>query len=484
MDETEIAPDPQLMESMRAVGYTLETAVADVIDNSITARATRIDILFAAAPEPYIAILDNGTGMDEAGLLAAMRLAGRSPLGERSSQDLGRFGLGLKTASLSQCRTLTVVSKTDGQVRGVRWSLEHLARTGRWALLVLDDAEIEELPEACRLDSIASGTLVLWTDLDQINALPDQVERQLDEDMIHTRDHLALVFHRFVGAGKGAVRITINGADVPPVDPFLTDHRATQVSSPEEFTIAGEPIRVQAFTLPYVSKLTNAERSRAHIAGTMRDSQGFYIYRAKRLVIWGTWFRIVPKDDLGKLARVRVDIPNSLDHLWSLDIKKSTAFPPPEVKTVLRRLAGRFVHPSKNTHIYRGRPARPDDPVKRLWTLVEERGSFRYEVDRDHPSLASMSEALDKDSLLALERFLRALESSFPVEDAYNRLGSDAEHKPAAVDQQELADMARLVGERSIARGASVEDVAAQLSTVEPFISVPDLEKFLRKVFR
>lgn len=482
MQEAEVAPDPQLMESMRAVGYTLETAIADVVDNSITAQASRVDIHFSAAPIPYIAILDTGTGMSPEELHEAMRLAGKSPTGIRAADDLGRFGLGLKTASLSQCRTLTVVSKQRGAVQGVRWSLDHLAATGRWALLILSDDDLAQVPEVSRLNTASSGTLVVWTDLDQIHALPDQLERQMDDEMARVRDHLALVFHRFIGQSNKKFMLRLNGADVPTIDPFLRDHRATQTSTPETLTVAGEPVSLESYTLPYVSKLTQSERQRAQIAGTLRDSQGFYIYRAKRLVIWGTWFRIVPKDDLGKLARVRVDIPNSLDHLWSLDIKKSTAVPPPEVRAALRRLAGRFVHPSKTTHMYRGRPAQTNDPVDRLWTLIEERGSFRYEINRNHPAISVLSGDLDSESMRTLDRLLGSIESSFPVEDAYNRLGSDAHHQPSKVDEDALAELAARMWSVQPPGGASLEDFAARLASVEPFSAIPDVLKFLRKV--
>src|SRR4051812_33993754 len=130
------------MESMRAVGYTTETAIADIIDNSVSALAGTVGIFFSAGPEPHVAILDDGEGMDGDGLFEAMRLAGRSPRSKRGEHDLGRFGLGLKTASLSQCRCLTVVSKRDGETNGVRWDLNHLTATGTWSLQVLEVSEI------------------------------------------------------------------------------------------------------------------------------------------------------------------------------------------------------------------------------------------------------------------------------------------------------------------------------------------------------
>ena len=133
--------------------------------------------------------------------------------------------------------------------------------------------------------------------------------------------------------------------------------------------------------MPYLSKLTAKDRATALISGTLRDTQGFYIYRAYRLVQWGTWFRLMPKGDMSKLARVQVDIPNSLDDLWSLDIKKSAAIPPAEVRQLLRRLAGQIVQPSQRVQRFRGRRASREDRIQRLWLLIEERGSFRYEIN-------------------------------------------------------------------------------------------------------
>ena len=182
--------------------------------------------------------------------------------------------------------------------------------------------------------------------------------------------------------------IALNYDELEEIDPFLTAHRSTLKAQPESFEVEGQRIDVQAFTLPLVSKLTSADRKRALVAGRIRDSQGFYIYRAMRLVIWGTWFRILPKDDLAKLARVRVDVPNTLDHLWALDIKKAAALPPPEVKSRLKRVADRIIKPSRNVHLYRGRPEAQADPLTRTWQLIEDRGSFRYEVNRDHPLIS------------------------------------------------------------------------------------------------
>jgi hypothetical protein len=469
------------MESLRAVGYSLETAVADIIDNSITAGGDQVDVRFTAIPKPRIAIVDNGSGMDQETLAQAMKLAGRPPSYRRQPHDLGRFGLGLKTASLSQARSLTVATKQGQPLRAVRWDLDHLATTGRWSMQVLDDTEVHSLPWIESLDSHESGTLVLWGKLDQLHAAPELVESQFDELMKRVRDHLGLVFHRFTGSTMPPLTkpltLRINGAAVPRVDPFLTHHRGTREGPQEHINVGDARVTVQPYTLPYISKLSAADRRVAQVAGPLRDSQGFYIYRAGRLVLSGTWFRIIPRGELGKLARVQVDVPNTLDHLWALDIKKSSASPPPEVRRRLAQIAGQIVAPSRRVHQYRGR--RLDaDKVERLWNLIEDRDTFRYEINREHPLVVALFESLDGPGQAALTHLLRVVEATFPVEDAYNRLGSNNSHAPSTVESAELVELAKAIYE---SLGETVEVLTQRLALIEPFSYVEDLESFLRE---
>lgn len=476
-----VAPDPQLMESMRAVGYTLETAIADIIDNAITAGGHQVDLRFTATPEPRIAIIDNGSGMDSDTLLRAMQLAGRPPSVQRKPYDLGRFGLGLKTASLSQARSLTVATKQGEALRAVRWDLDHLKATGKWSLQVLEGHEVRMLPWVESLEPYETGTLVLWENLDQLHAHPEQVESHLDELMMRVRDHLSLVFHRFTASKMAPLSkpllIRINGAPVPKIDPFLADHRGTQVGLEETIEVDGNIITVQPYTLPYISKLSGVDRRTALVAGSLRDSQGFYVYRAGRLVLWGTWFRIMPRDELGKLARVRVDMPNTWDHLWGLDIKKSSAIPPPGVTRRLKQIADRIVGPSRRVHVFRGRRVETDK-VERLWRLVDERGTFRYEINLDHPLIVSLAESLDSSGLTALRHLLTVIEATFPVEDAYNRLGTDNSHTPALIEKERIAELARVF---HASTGVDIDTLAQRLALIEPFNSIADLKSFLKE---
>ena len=158
---------PTLMESTRAIGYSIEAAIADIIDNSIAASASRVDIDFFPIGEAYIAILDDGWGMSSEELISAMQYGSRNPLETRDENDLGRYGLGMKTASLSQCRILTVLSKKSGILTGAQWNLNHIQQAESWSLLVLAEEEAKEYPSFDKLNQYENGTLVIWQDLDK-----------------------------------------------------------------------------------------------------------------------------------------------------------------------------------------------------------------------------------------------------------------------------------------------------------------------------
>ncbi|MGW9413094.1 ATP-binding protein [Arthrobacter cupressi] len=467
------------MESMRAVGYSFETALADLIDNSITADATAVRIYFTAANEPYVAVLDDGRGMSAAEAQMAMRLAGTNSRDVRSGHDLGRFGLGLKTASISQCREVTLVSKWQGEVHGFRWDLDYLSKTGQWSLISLEAEDCQQLPHFSDLDEQSSGTLVLWRKLDRFEAFGGDIAKVMDESMVQAKGHLGLVFHRFLAGEHGRpFEILVNLQKVEGADPLLPKHKSTQIGPKESIHVEGQTIELQSFTLPHLNKLSSSDRKRAFLGGSLRDTQGFYIYRAKRLVIWGTWFRVAPKQELGKLARVRVDVPNSLDHLWALDIKKAQAVPPPAVRTRLRQVADRIVAPSRKVHEFRGRKVE-NEPVNHLWDVIDDRAAFRYEVNRDHPAVAALQERLDQESIALVESLLRLLEQGFPVDDVYNRLGQDATHAPAATDDSDLADLAVRLW-HSLRTALTPQDFVSAMCRAEPFDAHPNAETILK----
>ncbi len=469
------------MESMRAVGYTLQTAIADIVDNSISAEASNIDIHFNSAEPDHLAIIDDGTGMSADVAVDAMRLAGRSPTAPREKTDLGRFGLGLKTASLSQCRTLTVASIADGTLCAYRWSLDHLLKVGKWALTELSPKEIEQLPRANEFLSNEQGTMVLWQDLDYLVDARGVSQTALDEALIETRNHLALVFHRYLDGEHGRpFSIQINGKAPDKIDPFLKNHRGTQRGPRESFDVDRHRVEAYPYTLPFLNKLTGSDRKRAGITTTLRDSQGFYIYRQMRLVIWGTWFGILPKDGLGRLARVQVDVPNTLDHLWALDIRKSAAVPPPAVKAQLRRIADRILEPSRDAFRYRGR-ADGDNKTVRVWTRLEDREGFRYEINRRHPLIQGLGGQLDGRAEMELGRVLQLIEDSFPIYDACNRLSRNRQPANQAADDQQILAFAQQLWGIQRSSGIEPTEFVSAFEYTEPFCQAENPADILRK---
>lgn len=475
--DIEVPPEPQLLESMRAIGYTVETAIADLIDNSITAGARRVDVFFKPLEGEYVAVLDDGSGMAKEDAVEAMRLAASSASTARGENDLGRFGLGLKTASLSQCRSLTLATKQGDTIHAFRWSLDHVVTLGTWSLQVLSEDEISGLPRISALKSQAHGTLVIWQDLDQFHRARGSDETQFTQAMADVADHLGLVFHRFMEKGsQQRLRLFMNGKEIRAADPFLQGHPLTQRSPLESLSMDEDAVLVQAFTLPHVSQMSADEVQRARVGSSIRDRQGFYVYRNLRLVIWGTWFRVQTRTELTKLTRVRVDIPNSLDRDWSLDVKKSTALPPPAVLKRLRHLAEAFVTPSRRTQRFRGRPA--EDSVQRLWLVNEDRDGFAYKANRSHPLVLAAEQGR-----ISTEALLTHLENSFPVMDAHLRLSGDEKPTTSRLTKEELVGVATVLW--SLAKGRRSPDEFIQSATqAEPFHLHPLAEEVLQEVVK
>ena len=347
---------PTLIESTRAIGYSLEAAVADIIDNSIAASARNVDIYFFPVNDAYIAILDNGNGMSENEIDIAMQYGSKNPMEDRDKKDLGRFGLGLKTASLSQCRRLTVITKQEDRLEGRQWDIDHVAEVGDWSLIILDDEEMSRFPHVNELKEYESGTLVVWQELDRLKAGEINFESSLGRKIDRVRDHLSLVYHRYL-MGEPEItklKLSINGEKVKAIDPFLTE-KSVQAMDDEMLIIRENKILVRPYILPHISNLTSDEIKMLGGKDGLRKQQGFYIYRNKRLLVWGTWFRMMRKGDLSKLARIRVDIPNTLDDLWTLDIKKSSALPPAEVRKNLEIIINQIAERSKRTWTFRGK---------------------------------------------------------------------------------------------------------------------------------
>jgi Histidine kinase-, DNA gyrase B-, and HSP90-like ATPase len=391
----EVNPDPrQMVESLRDFGYTLPSALADLIDNSLTAGAKHIEVVIDAEPGPsgaFVAVLDDGTGMDKQTLVEAMRMGTTGPLALRPESDLGRFGLGLKTASLSQGRCLTVATRTvrDNAPVTRRWDIGHIQKTGRWQLLEDPTPAAEEFVR--KLSGMSSGTAVVVEELDRATFLkvsPHQVDEHLGQVLQAVREHLAMVFHRFIEDG---VEIKVGATPLMPWDPFL---RGKSGQLPEERLILdGQVITVVPFVLPHHSKLSDDEHVQAGGPRGWNEHQGFYIYRGRRLIVPGTWLNLgLRKEEHFKLARIRVDLPNSLDSEWQLNVMKSHVAAPAVLRDDFRRIASEVRRQASAVYRYRGEKVTPTQrpPERFVWKREQGRTGVRYRIDRTHPVVQAL----------------------------------------------------------------------------------------------
>ncbi|MBS3947491.1 MAG: ATP-binding protein [Dethiobacter sp.] len=467
---------PTLIESTRAIGYTLESAIADIVDNSVSAEGSSVEIYFFPTGDSYIAILDNGNGMNAGELETAMRYGSQNPNDKRAATDLGRFGLGLKTASLSQCRTLTVASTKGGSIEARRWDIDHVIETGKWSLIILDtEEEINAIPRIDNLRELNSGTLVVWQNLDRVKVGELNFDRSMGRKMDDVRSHLSLVFHRYLSgeAGLRKLQIKMNETAIDYADPFLK-RRNTQVMADEELIIDGTKVIVRPYILPHISNLSAEEIEELGGKEGLRKSQGFYVYRNKRLLVWGTWFRMMQQGELSKLARIQVDIPNDLDSLWALDIKKSTAMPPEILRNSLGSVIERLAEHSKRTWVFRGKKETHDSIVHVWLRFKGKQGGSYYAINRDHPLVEVFNDA-SPQMKRNIENLLNAIEVGLPLSSLYLDMNSDkpVENDVGTTMQEVEALLQGLLAQ--ISTNAGKAELMDRLAVSEPFVNYPQL---------
>ena len=411
-----VYPDaPTFVESIRSIGYSFESAVADIIDNSISKQARNIQVCFDSIEPRFLAIVDDGCGMSSEELKDAMKYGSRSSLEQRSSDDLGRFGLGLKMASLSQCRQLTVVSKKNGVLSGTEWNLDQI---GDWSLIIYDDSEFGDIPCMDLLRKNETGTLVVWRKFDRLGIGSDDYSEIFDNKIALSKKHLSLVFHRYLEpeAITKKINISFNGANLVAIDPFLTKNPATQQMEEDVIVIEEQKIRVRPYVLPFSAKLSQSEKKLLDDTSELKLNQGFYVYRNKRLIIWGTWFRLLRQEELKRLARIRIDIPNCLDSVWGIDIKKSSASLPEAIKERLKAIVSKAGDRSEHVYQYRGRKAN-DDKLEHVWSVVENRGEVKYKINRDTALFKGVQDSLPDSEQSKLNALITMIEDAFPFRD-------------------------------------------------------------------
>lgn len=478
-----------LLESLRGIGYAPWTAIADLVDNSVAAGARRVwvDFVWRGAAS-HVRVLDDGRGMDQETLVSAMRPGSCSPVQQRSLNDLGRFGLGLKTASLSQCRVLTVASRKAGGALVERcWDLDHVAAVDDWQLLVGRPDNVGDEADIPR--DFNSGTVVLWTSLDRLvgDASVGDVDarRRFFETARHVEHHLAMTHHRFLAGSQPRLRLYIGSGEqgrVAPWDPFMESHPATTRTPSERLQFAGGHAEVQGFVLPHRDRLTAEQLEAGGGPEGWLAHQGFFVYRGDRLVVYGGWLgfgaRRWARDELHRLARIRVDLANLADDAWKIDIRKSIAIPPSTIRDRLKALAEKVRAGSREVLAHRGgRTTRAmGEPLVRAWTAVESPRGVSYRVDRTHPAIRRV---LDTPGIpvQAIEEMLRVIEATVPVQRIWMDAVEHADFRSGSGDGD--ADPVLLAALHSLYAhlvrdiGIAPFDAKRQLLAIEPFNAYP-----------
>ncbi|MFC4640025.1 ATP-binding protein [Deinococcus hohokamensis] len=472
-----------LIESLRAFGYTPQAAAADIVDNAISAQARTIRLDFQWNGEhSSVSFLDDGTGMTAPELVEAMRPGGRGPLDARAAHDLGRFGLGLKTASFSQCRRLTVATRRAGGAVVVRrWDLDYVGQTGEWRLLHDPHPGSEPLLEP--LQQLPHGTMVLWEQLDRLAGGSARTDARAHKRFLAMTDtvekHLGMVFHRFL-EGRGRLQLFVNGQPVLPWDPFLSRHRDTQYLPGESLRHHGHPVAIEPFILPHRSRLSTDEYTSAAGPGGWNAQQGFYVYRNDRILVAGHWLGLgFQKDEHYRLARIRVDIPSALDAAWDIDVRKSRARPPGSLREDFVRIARLTRERAVEVYRRKGRPAGRSTATSAPAALWEARaGAARtdYLINRDHPLVTAVAARLGPDTA-ALRALLGLLERTVPVERIWLDVAEhpDQPTRPfEGIDPAEIEALVRDVYQTLRASGLDQEAARRRLEAM-PFGERPEI---------
>jgi len=420
-----------LMVSMRAMGYSFEAAIADILDNSISAGASQVQIGFPYSPtDCFVTVTDNGSGMTYDELFDAMKYGSVGKGNKRAENDLGRFGLGLKSASLSQCRRLTVITKKNGVVSAMTWDLDEVEKNQDWTLIVHAPAEIMHLRNYDQLNLLESGTVVIWENFDiiQKDIGSTGIYTELQRLAEATENYLSLIFHRFLNKKPGdkvpRLSIYINEHKLTGLDPFLEHHRKTNHRRLIDIAVNDSSdverhVLAQPYILPFQKDISKEDMKKLGGVESYRTRQGFYIYRNERLIIWGTWFGR-HKGELTKHARIKVDIPNTLDDLWNIDIKKQSAKIPSIIKQRLTKAVDEAMDIAIRAQKYRGRLEKVDTGVEYVWDRISLRdGLFTYRINRGARIFDLLQDELTPIAWQKLTMVLDEIEGSLPCQQIY-----------------------------------------------------------------
>ena len=467
-----------MIETFRAIGYSLETAIADIIDNSISAQAKKIYInRIWRGGKSIITIKDDGDGMSSEVIIQAMRPGTLNPLSDRSELDLGRFGLGLKTASFSQCRKLSVLSKRKGfEPAFWSWDLDYVAQSDKWELL-------QWMPEEFtgELDIFQSGTLVVWTDLDRIlspqtSVTDENAKRKFSISLDKVKNHIAMTFHRFIE--EKTLKIFWGEHEIEAWNPFCLNETKRQIRE-TEFIKGG--VLMKGYVLPHKNNFSTEQAfKKAEGINGYPAMQGFYVYRGKRLLLAGDWLGLFRKEEHYKLVRIQIDLPNNLDADWQIDIKKSKAYPPAVCREQLESYAKTVRSIGAEVYRHRGKivKQRAGQNFQPLWLEKKKDNKWSFVINREHLMIKELIDWAREKPEQAIETLLKFIEEAIPTKTIYinEAQGGETQKTPFSdMDTNIIKQMLKQMFDNQIIQGKTPKQAKALLKIIEPFNNYEDL---------
>ncbi len=411
------SPNPEfLIKSIAEQGYSLETALADLMDNSITSNANNIEVLIDTDSEPFRLFLsDNGVGMTEEELSKNMHFPSNSPDNKRNAKDLGRFGLGMKTASFSQTRKFTVLSKPKGQVKfnARTWDVDYLKLNG-WKIIVNNESEINDLISQYRklsneylggFDDYNANTIIVWDGLYKFESYikegnrKEALKREINEV---TADYLSLVLHRFLERSNNPIQIRINNIHVKSFNPFPEEEKDFRQIEPKQSQFRSDVIKIEGFVLPSrsINEANNGLSKWTTRYRGLMDMEGMYIYRADRIILFGGWNGIIKKAPRLQLARLRVEVGNKVDHLLHLNVAKSQISIPHELRVAFENYTEELKIEAEREYYNRGIRKFSNDKSQNHTQLFDRSNSNKgsiLEINNNFPLVKNLQESLSKN---------------------------------------------------------------------------------------
>lgn len=484
-DKAQAEPEASSMiETFRAIGYSVEAAIADIIDNAISAGAKNIRVDYEWNGESTtISVIDDGCGMTNNELINAMRPGSRNPLDIREQKDLGRFGLGLKTASFSQCKKFSVISKTEsGEISWWCWDLEYVNQVRSWQL-------VKYYPDESFLDKIkplTKGTAVIWWNIDRLTkgTQTDSTEAmdKFMKAMDGVKKHLAMVFHRFINEG---LKIYFKDRAIEPWDPFMIGVEGLQLKA--DVFLDNRKIMIKGFVLPHRSKLTAEQYN---YGKGPKDSwtahQGFYVYRNKRLLVAGDWLGIgnFKKEVHYDLCRIQIDLPNHCDDEWQIDIKKSLARPPLKFREQILSVAKDVRAQAIEVYRHKGKIIKrkhSQNEDQFLWEEYKRHEKRYYKLNRNHPVLKQLLESTGNYKS-EIEKALRFIEETIPVPlITLKENENEVPHgQPFEGTNHDLVQVTmKAMYQNLIRQGKNDEQAKSIVLSIEPFNFYPQYIEYL-----